>query len=70
MSASVCPTLTAPSFPPLQAFKVKAITAYYERLLRLSSPASLRIEMTQFSLSVSAEQPVLAEHRAGAGEMN
>lgn len=49
----------------LQAFKVKAVTAYMERLLKLASNASLRAEMTQFALSRTAEQPVLAEHRAG-----
>lgn len=44
---------------------MKAVTAYMERLLKLASNASLRAEMTQFALSRTAEQPVLAEHRAG-----
>ena len=44
---------------------MKAVTAYMERLLKLASNASLRAEMTQFALARTAEQPVLAEHRAG-----
>ena len=49
-----------------QAFKVKAVSAYLERLQRLAATASLRAEMTQFALARSAEQPILPEHRAGA----
>ena len=48
-----------------QAFKVKAVTAHMDRLLRLADDATLRSELTLFGLARDAEQSVQEEHRAG-----
>ena len=52
-------------FRGAQAFKVKAVTAHMDRLLRLADDATLRSELTLFGLARDAEQPVQEEHRAG-----
>ena len=56
--AHTCTTCT-------QAFKVKAVIAHMDRLLRLADNEKLRSELTLFSLARDAEQPVQEEHRAG-----
>ena len=44
---------------------MKAVIAYTDRLLRLANSATLRSELTMFSLARDAEEPVLEEHRPG-----
>jgi len=46
---------------------VRAVTAHMDRLLRLADDATLRSELTLFSLARDAEQPIEQEHRAGTG---
>jgi hypothetical protein len=44
---------------------VKAVTAHLDRLLRLADNATLRSELTLFSLARDAEEPISAEHSPG-----
>lgn len=53
----------------LQAFKVKFVTSYTERLLRLADNTTLRSELAQFPLAVDADDAILPEHRAGMCEL-
>lgn len=53
-------TLHAP-----QAFKVKYVTAYLDRLTKLADNDNLRTQLAVFPLSIDASDAVLPEHRPG-----
>lgn len=48
-----------------QAFKVKYVTAYADRLAKLADDTTLRAQLASFPLATDSPDAILPEHRTG-----